>query len=1132
MSGLDNDDWYRSLSSLLPNLQRLSLSNCSISRPMDASLTNLHSLSELDLGFNNLSSTLQDLLGKLPSLRVLWLYSTELYDLSHNHFNDILDDDDDDLSHNTNYKLFGKIPTSSPCTAGTNLDVLDLSYNKLSGVIPAKCFGRLIGNPSVVNLERNNLHGPIPDAYTRGGCKLQMFKLNGNRLQGKLPKSLANCTDMEELDVGNNQLSGTFPFWLQSLPQLRVLVLRSNKFYGPIIRQRSKVDDGSDHPFPMLHVLDISVNNFTVKLPLEYICQWKSMVVTDVHQLAGYVLSIFPININAILLLLWCNNCMSLLVNSQSRGGSSNGIDRLALLAFKVRITNDPFQVVSSWNDSVHYCKWPGVTCGGRRHPDRVRALRLPSKRLVGSLAPEIGNLSFLRKISLYNNNFNGEIPREIEGSYPTFLWNLSSLEIISGDTNDLSGSIPDSFGQLTRFNYLLLGGNKLSGTIPPTIYNLSLLGNFDVSANQLQGSFPPNLGFTLPNLWRLSVAENQFHGTIPISLSNLLELEELYISINSLTGKVAINFGGLSKLTRLSLGTNHLGNGDVDDLNFVNTLTNCSSLELLDFMDNRFGGVLPNSIANVSNQLTRFYVSYNQISGEIPVGIGNLVRLQVLGLSDNLLEGSIPTSIGRLQMLHKLLSYGNRFTGPIPSSLGNLTALIGLHLGDNRLEGKIPSSLGKCKYLFGLILSGNRFNGIIPKDIFHLFTLVELNLSRNSFIGSLPLEVGGLTNLQSLDISENMLFGDIPSTLGACTSLEYLFMEENSFQGSIPSSLSFLRGLQMLDLSHNNLSGFIPKYLGTFKFLQNLNLSFNQLEGELSVDGVFQNSSAVSVIGNNKLCGGIPKLHLRACQTQKSKKEGRSHVFKLIVIICGCGGSMCLIFMISFFIFYKIKKEKKESTLFSIEGRHFKISYAKLLKAIDGFSSTNLIGVGSFGSVYKRVLNDGETIVAVKVLNSRQRGAFKSFMVECESVRNIWHRNLVRILTSCSSIDYEGNDFKALLYEFMSNGNLERWLHPHTNGIQDEQRHLNLVQRLNIAIDMATTLDYLHHHCHTQIVHCDLKPSNILLDGNLTAHLGDFGISRILSKATSSSQNHTSSIGIKGSIGYIAPGNVLLLLI
>ncbi|XP_043719528.1 probable LRR receptor-like serine/threonine-protein kinase At3g47570 [Telopea speciosissima] len=182
------------------------------------------------------------------------------------------------------------------------------------------------------------------------------------------------------------------------------------------------------------------------------------------------------------------------------------------------------------------------------------------------------------------------------------------------------------------------------------------------------------------------------------------------------------------------------------------------------------------------------------------------------------------------------------------------------------------------------------------------------------------------------------------------------------------------------------------------------------------------------------------------------------------------------------------------------------------------------MIGMGSFGSMYKRVLNHGKTVVAIKVFNIRQRGASKSFKVECDSLRNIRHRNLVKILTSCSSIDFEDNDFKALVYEFMPGGSLERWLHPNENGIQDEQRHLNIVQRLNIAIDVATALDYLHHHCHMQIIHCDLKPSNIILDGDLTTHLGDFGISRILSKATNRSQNHTSLIGLKGSIGYIAP--------
>lgn len=89
--------------------------------------------------------------------------------------------------------------------------------------------------------------------------------------------------------------------------------------------------------------------------------------------------------------------------------------------------------------------------------------------------------------------------------------------------------------------------------------------------------------------------------------------------------------------------------------------------------------------------------------------------------------------------------------------------------------------------------------------------------------------------------------------------------------------------------------------------------------------------------------------------------------------------------------------------------------------------------------------------------------------------------------------------------------------------------RILNFLERVNIAIDVAFALDYLHNHCHEPIVHCDLKPSNILLDNNMTAHVGDFRLSRFILEATSRSHaNQSSSFGLKGTIGYAAPGNLI----
>ena len=86
----------------------------------------------------------------------------------------------------------------------------------------------------------------------------------------------------------------------------------------------------------------------------------------------------------------------------------------------------------------------------------------------------------------------------------------------------------------------------------------------------------------------------------------------------------------------------------------------------------------------------------------------------------------------------------------------------------------------------------------------------------------------------------------------------------------------------------------------------------------------------------------------------------------------------------------------------------------------------------------------------------------------------------------------------------------------------------LSLCQRLNIAIDVAYALDYLHNHFVQPIIHCDLKPSNILIDNDMVAHVSDFGLARLISTVTDSSQKQTSTIGIKGSIGYAAPGNYL----
>ncbi|KAH1069276.1 hypothetical protein AAZX31_03G085000 [Glycine max] len=861
-----------------------------------------------------------------------------------------------------------------------------------------------------------------------------------------------------------------------------------------------------------------------------------------------------------------------------------NETDQLALLKFRESISTDPYGIFLSWNNSAHFCNWHGIICNPTLQ--RVTELNLLGYKLKGTISPHVGNLSYMRSLDLGNNSFYGKIPQELGqlsrlqilyvdnntlvGKIPTNLASCTRLKVLDLGGNNLIGKIPMKFGSLQKLQQLvlsknrLIGGipsfignfssltdlwvgdnnleghipqemcslksltnvyvsnNKLSGTFPSCLYNMSSLSLISATNNQFNGSLPPNMFYTLPNLQELYIGGNQISGPIPPSITNASILTELDIGGNHFMGQVP-RLGKLQDLQYLSLTFNNLGDNSSNDLEFLESLTNCSKLQILVISYNNFGGHLPNSLGNLSTQLSELYLGGNQISGEIPEELGNLlIGLILLTMENNNIGGIIPTTFGMFQKMQLLDLSANKLLGEIGAFVGNLSQLFYLAMGANMFERNIPPSIGNCQMLQYLNLSQNNLIGTIPIEIFNLSSLTNsLDLSQNSLSGSILEEVGNLKNLNWLGMYENHLSGDIPGTIGECIMLEYLYLDGNSLQGNIPSSLASLKSLRYLDLSRNRLSGSIPNVLQNIFVLEYLNVSFNMLDGDVPTEGVFRNASTFVVTGNNKLCGGISELHLPPCPVIQGKKLAKHHKFRLIaVMVSVVAFLLILLIILTIYWMRRSKKASLDSPTFDLLA---KVSYQSLHNGTDGFSTANLIGSGNFSSVYKGTLELENNVVAIKVLNLKRKGAHKSFIAECNALKNIKHRNLVQILTCCSSTDYKGQEFKALIFEYMKNGSLEQWLHPRALS-QEHLRALNLDQRLNIMIDIASALNYLHHECEQSVVHCDLKPSNVLLDDDMIAHVSDFGIARLISTINGTTSKKTSTIGIKGTVGYAPP--------
>ncbi|TVU29232.1 hypothetical protein EJB05_20790, partial [Eragrostis curvula] len=734
----------------------------------------------------------------------------------------------------------------------------------------------------------------------------------------------------------------------------------------------------------------------------------------------------------------------------------------------------DPNGALGNWKPDTHLCHWNGVKYTLTR-PWRVRKLKLNGQGLGGQISSSLGNLTFIESLDLSDNSFHGPIP---------LLNRLQHLKILYLGGNLLQGAIAEALTNCSSLE------NHLTGVIPPNVGFLINLVGLDLQRNNLTGIIPPLLG-NITTLQFVILGENKLNGIIPDNIWHMKNIVWLNLG-NELPSNIGPTKSQNSVLGREYVRRPHFRPGTLLESfrgftlyslrEFFHALVNCSLLKELSLANNNLQGPIPNSIANLTTNIAYLLMDGNQLSGIVPPSIGKFNGLTELRLDFNNLSGTIIEWIGKLKNLQYLNLQSNNFIGIIPPSISNLTQLVVFSIAENKFTSFVPPSLGKLQHI------------------------LKLNLSYNNFQGSISVELGNL--------------GRIPETLGQLQQIYTIQLEQNILTGNIPYTFSNLVTLSMLNISHNDLSGPIPVFIAYLGSLTTLDLSYNGFQGEIPTAGIFGNATSLSLYGNPGLCGGVINLHMPSCHAFYIRGIGVIYLVKLLIPVLGFMSLIVFILIIihgkttmspimSIWIMIHGKTTSRRPYLLFSFGRQFpKVSYKHLAKATGNFSVSNLIGRGSYGSVYKGKLTQARIQVAIKVFDLEMRNAEETFLSECDMLRKTRHRNLLSILTACSTIDNTGNDFKALIYEFMHNGNLDTWLHHRRADLAT--KYLGLVQRINIAVGIADALAYLHHDCESHIVHCDLKPTNILLDDDMDAHLGDFGIATLVLDSRSKAVGHS----------------------
>ncbi|XP_068329565.1 receptor-like protein EIX1 [Pyrus communis] len=678
-SNLSNSyDWLEAIN-MLPKLTNLSLYHCGLSAPLihSSTLFNINSsksLAHVDLISNQLTSSIFVWLSNYnASLVHLDLFDNQLVGSIPHVLGNMSSLVHLDLSVN---QLVGSIP--HVLGNMSSLVHLDLSVNQLVGSIP-----HVLGNMSSLvhlGLSYNQLVGSIP--HVLGNLSfLAILDLSGNQIEGGIPQSFSKLCNLQELDLFNNILSGQLSWLLQismsACPDqnsLETLHLGMNALEGV-------VSESHFSNLSRLTILDLSSNslalsfnsNWVPPFQLKFIdlgsCKMGPHFPKWLQTQKNYrILDISNTGISDILPS-WLWEMMSHypeyilidLSNNQIRGIIPNSRFEFPSYSFtRVNLSKNQLEgPIPSFLSKATLLDLSNNKLSG----------------LISFLSPDkVSNLTYL---DLSSNNLHVQIPN---------CWtNFANLAILDLSNNALFGKIPTTIGSLFSIQTLKLNKNRFVGELPSSLKNCTSLVVFDVGENNLSGLIPEWLGVELPKLAILIFRSNHFYGNIPLQLCNLKQIQILDLSINHISGSIPKCFNNLTKLTEIGKAnlTVHHEYGGTLTMFFGNRVYEDKASLI-------WKGVM-SEYKSTLGLVKSIHLSSNQLTGEIPNEIADLVGLVSLNLSRNNLTGQITPEIGKLQSLDSLDLSNNQIHGTIPTSLFQISGLGKLDLSNNNLFGRIP---------------------------------------------------------------------------------------------------------------------------------------------------------------------------------------------------------------------------------------------------------------------------------------------------------------------------------------------------------------------------------------------------------------------------------------------------------